>query len=437
MNQLSPPLIRDTRITVGVTRNLTWVFFSVALLFASGAFVVELSGADLSAPWQPDKGSLLSQFILGSFYTIAAIVFFKSGHALRILPRAWPILLLPFLALVSSAWSSDPGLTFRRGSALFGTVLFGLSLGSVFDSRDCLRLLIRSLTASMLLSILFVVVFPRYGVHQAFDASQAEHVGKWRGIYPHRNVLGGYVAGPTFAFLMIYGRYAFRNLLLRIAAIAATLMCLTGAASGTGFVEAVAITLLGLLLTHIGTQEVRTRVFLISVLLLGGGFLALFADELWSLILWLLGKQPDLTGRTEYWYYITQLIGDESLFGRGYYSGFLSIAAEIADISNLDFGSAHNGYLDLFVYFGYFGLIIGLSVLAWLLLRGLRAVLTTPPSLAAVRTFPFCVAAFACAHSVVESSIVAPNSLVTVLLGIAAGMLARFDTIKGDHLQLG
>ena len=105
------------------------------------------------------------------------------------LARAWPVLALPVLAWFSVVWSPDAFLTLRRGFALLGTVFLGLSLATTFDFRQALAILIRSLALAMALSLVWVVLFPKYGVHQATDFVEPIHAGKWRGIFAHKNFL--------------------------------------------------------------------------------------------------------------------------------------------------------------------------------------------------------------------------------------------------------
>lgn len=425
MSPTAPTLAPRVGETAQYSEKFLLAFFVPSLLLASGAFVLYFSGEDLSSAREFGAGSITSQLVLGTCYLIAAFLLITSRRSTQILLRAWPVLLLPALAIVSTAWSADPALTLRRAFALLGIVLFGLSLSASFSFQSCISVVTRALASAMLLSIVWVVLFPAYGLHQATDAVQAVHAGLWRGIFAHRNILGGAFAGITLTFLLVYGRYAFKNLIVRLGAIAVTLACLVGANSGTGYVIAVAMPLFAFSMAFVATQPPRKRLQLLLVVLIAIAILLTLADELGTVVLQALGKQTDLTGRTIYWYYIIQLLGSDLLLGHGYSAGLLVLDQKIGALTNATLTSAHNGYLELLIYFGFVGLAIAMLVLAWLLWGAIRLVVIGPSSLSIQSTFPVVVVVFALAHNVVESSFVVPNSLVTLLLAVAAGMLAR------------
>lgn len=408
---------------------LAYVFFIPGLLLAGGAFVLQLSGANLTVAPDAEGGSLFSQMVLGSFYLAGLLVFLASGKAAKMLVSAWPILIVPALAVVSALWSDDPSLTLRRAFALTGTVIFGLSFASTFSFRQCIGLIIRVLAIAMFLSVVWVVLFPLHGVHQAFDAVQSIHAGSWRGIFAHRNTLGEW-GSITLALLLVYGQYAFESLIVRLIGIALAIACLIGAGSGTGYVLSVTLPLVAIALLFIGMQPNRMRLLLVFILAIVLLVLYAFSDAIFELVIWSTGRSPDLTGRTVIWHYVTQLIDSNALLGRGYYSGFVTVDKIITAVVNDSFGSAHNGYLEILVYFGYIGLSMAILVLAWLTWRGMIQILTGPAERAVINSFPMCVVVFVLIYNTVESGLMTPNSLPTLLLATVAGMFAQTDLIE-------
>ena len=276
-------------------------FYVAGLLLAMGGFVLQLGQSDLTQAPVAGAGSLLSQSTLAVVYLGGVVFLFTSGRAAGVLARAWPILALPVLAVFSVVWSPDPFLTLRRGFALLGTVFLGLSLATTFDFRQALAILIRSLALAMALSVVWVVLFPKYGVHQATDFMEPIHAGKWRGIFAHKNFLGGHVGGLTLALLIAFGGCAFKNIIIRIIAIIVTAMCLYGASSATGYLIAFTITSLGLLFSMVAVQPLSSR--LTSLILICGAAVvaAGFGNDIYNFALQALNKDPDLTGRTEIW----------------------------------------------------------------------------------------------------------------------------------------
>ena len=285
-----------------------YLFYMAGFLFVGGCFVLQTSGADLRVVQEADASSVFSQVILGFFYFVATLLLISAGNTRHTLRRAWPVLVLPALAIVSMAWSPDPMLTLRRAIAYAGTILFGLSLATAYDLRDAVGLVVRGVTLALLLSCVLVVVQPEYGVHQASDAiQQAVHAGLWRGVFAHRNSLG-FWAGTNLAMLLLFGNYGFANLALRAAAVVITVACLAGAHSGGGYMMTVLMLLFAAGLFSIKHQTPDARGLVIAFIVLLCVLGVLLQDDVVELVLTSLGKDKDLTGRTLIWYYILQII---------------------------------------------------------------------------------------------------------------------------------
>ena len=346
------------------------LFFLTGFLFVMGGFSLQLSGADLNVGRGVGSGSLLSQAILGTYYVFALSILLRTEIGIRMLGRAWPILLLCALALISITWSTWPSLTLRRTVALLGTFVFGLSLASAFEYRSALGIVIWALVVAIVLSIVWVVVFPDFAIHHATDAFQKVHDGKWRGIFGHKNVLGGQVAGFTFALLVVYGRVAFESLVVRAGAIAVTLLCLVAADFSTGYVIALVTTLSGLVLSLVAVQPVEIRLSSLILAALLAIILSVFAQDIAGFALQALDREPDLTGRAEYWAALLQLMKGHWTFGYGYYAGGISVSGTISEVTKrVTFGATHNGYLDMLVSFGIAGSTVVFAVLLWYVVK--------------------------------------------------------------------
>lgn len=411
-------------------------FFLGGFVVLTGAFTLQIAGADPGLPRQFSDGSTLSQIITATIYLVSLMLFARTSQPFVTVVRAWPVFLLPTMAFLSALWAPDAELTIRRSFALLGTILFALALGSSYTLKDTIRLTLRALVVVMLLSIMWATAFPESGVHQASDALEPIHAGRWRGVFSHKNSLGS-VAGFTLGMLALYGRLVTKSLFLRAAAIGAAAICLTFAGSGTGFVTALNLILIGILVQLVIRAPLDLR---LAVLLLFTAIVTLFfsfADSAVTLALEALGKSPDLTGRTLYWSYVLSFMGQHWLLGYGYFSGFLSIGATIASITSLDLGSTHNGYLDTIVSFGLVGLVVLIFYLGWLIFQGTRLLLASnAPSLES--TFPICVVFHAIQLNVVESGFLAANSLWPLLMASAATMLVRMkNSASGNAPQYG
>ena len=288
---------RDGHPGVRLNRSL-YMFYLIGFLFVGGGFVVQTGGGDLRTAQDAGAGSLLSQAILGTFYLTATLLLVSGKGTTGTLSRTWYLLLLPILALLSTVWSPDPALTFRRALAFSGTILFGLSLSSAYAPRDAAILVCRGLTVAVLMSLCFVLLFPRYGVHQSFDAVQAVHAGSWRGIFAHRNTLGLWAAA-ALVFQLAIGRESLGGMVPRVVAISATLACLLGTGSSAGLAISALTSLLYISLVATAWQTLRVRIIVAAAgLVIGLVVAAFFNKEIAAFGLALLGRESNLTGRT-------------------------------------------------------------------------------------------------------------------------------------------
>ena len=416
-----------TRTSFAGTRLLN-LYFSASLIVAVGAFTNQLAGADPRLQRSLSEGSPLAQVVNTTIIIIAVLVLMRSKILGSILRRAWPIFLLPALAMISALWAPDPELTLRRSIALLESALFGLSFAATYDFKSSLRLLMRMLIIVMVLSVLWAIAFPQTGVHQASDFVEPIHAGKWRGVFAHKNPLGA-VAGISLALTILYGPIAFKSTTVRLAAIAVSSLCLVMASSGSGYSIAFVVIISGFIMWIIGQMPRQLRPIAIVLSFVVLACLSFFFSEIQSAALETLGKDPDLTGRTEYWGYILPFMENHWIYGHGYFSGFLEIGATIEAITKVNFGSTHSGYLDILVSFGIVGVIAAGYYFLWVFLGSLRLIMSDI-DLGYAKTFPFCVVVYTLQYNLVESAALAGNSLSPLILVIAAVMIVRLDIVN-------
>lgn len=418
---------RDSRLTPDVDVSASWMiyaFYCLGFVLAGGGFVL-YTGVDPRLPREAAAGSMTSQLLLGIVYLTATVLLLGNAEMRKVVVRAWPILLLPALALLSVLWSPDPALTLRRAIAFSGTLLFGLSFGAAFRFRDALSLICFSLALVMVVSIALAFLDPVHAIHQPDDAIQAVHAGSWRGIFAHRNTLG-FWSGASLLTIALAGRQLFANRMIWLLALLAAAVCLIATGSSAG----IAIVVLGaafylVLMTTLRQPPPLQGVLALFWLLCG---LAVFLsfDEIARVSLWLLGRDSDLSGRTELWSYIVGLVGaaDKPL-GLGYFVGTLLLDQRLSAAVQMRNVNAHNGFLEAYVYFGWPGFFLSIGVALWIMWRAVRLAMKAVAGSGHLALIPAVFVFTALTHNLVESTIVSPNNLNNVLLSIAAAMTAR------------
>lgn len=406
------------------------VFLTVGFLIITGAFTLQLSGIDPHVGVTEslrENGSMVMQILLGVSYLGAVVLVVGSRDALNVAARAWPILILPILAFVSISWSPDGYMTLRKSIAFLGTILFGLSMAARLPPADCIRLLVRAMTLETVLSVIWVIVFPYYGVHQETDSAIFEsiHHGLWRGVLAHRVELG-FFSALTFSLLVFYGPIVFHSRMLRYCGIGLSVACLLGAQSGLGFVTAAIATSLLFLISWIARSNMHGRFVLIIMVLLSAIILSFFASIIFTVLLEFLGKQPDITGRTVFWHYVISLIAERPLFGYGYFAGFaLTVGPMIDGVAHIHLVNTHNGYLEALVAFGYVGSAICFAVLIWLLWNAILMIAKGSAALGKINAFPLSMLVIVFLASLVEAMLIKENHISVVLMAMSAGLIAR------------
>jgi len=275
------------------------------------------------------------------------------------------------LVLVSVTWSIHPDLTIRRGIGYIMTMLIAAYITQRFNVIDRMRVLSASFAVSAIGSFLFTLGFPSYGIMQ--DAGGL--AGNWRGVFTTKEQMGEVMAAAVFTevFLLVAsrGRPRWRFALLGsyialvVLAHAATCLLLTLAyLVGTGMY----------LLWQ--SDEVRAgHITAIAGVLLCAGLCAFWIDP--AAALGVVGKDATLTGRTELWSALEQLIEQKPLLGWGYRAMFQSADASTALIdryANFGATTSDNTFLELTLELGLVGACVMFMFVVSTVKRGLRCI---------------------------------------------------------------
>ncbi len=293
-----------------------------------------------------------------SLLTLAAV-----PHRRRLLD-AWkalgPIRPLWAAALISAAWSIEPGLTAWRGAVLSGTTAFGVFFFLYHGAAEQIRIVALTAAAGLLASLAAVWLFPSVGVMGGI------HEGAWQGIFWHKNAFGR-TAALGFAALLAqsFGSRRFGG--LRLAGMALCLACALGSASAAGIVYLAALGAACLAIMALGAApEGRARARRALALAPAGLVALLAAACLAEAALDALGRDVTLSGRTGLWQLALEKGFEKPWLGYGY-GAFWGLGNEFTGVLSQRLGynpgSAHNGFLDLFLALGTLGAALFLACL--------------------------------------------------------------------------
>jgi exopolysaccharide production protein ExoQ len=378
--------------------------------------------------------------VLSVDYTLQQTIFFinyiislllltiRWKKAIYTLSKDRQIWILMLIALISVIWSFDPQLTRPRSIALVGTSVFGLYVASRFSMREQLKLLGWSFAIIICLSFLFAILIPHYGTMDA-----GPHAGALRGIFLHKNVLGKIIGIGAIVFLLL-GMDAKEKRWWPWAGLGLSFCLLFLSRSSSAMINFwTTIALIPIF------QAFRWRYLIMVPALIGtiafGGGLSLYLNQNASVLLGSIGKDPTLTGRTEMWPHIMDMIWKQPWLGYGYsafWNDWNSPGAYVWYAARWTPPNSHNGFLDLWLDFGLVGLVIFGIGLLQTLMRGLNRLRIDKywTSYWVILYLTYLILG-----NITESSLVARNDIFW-LLYITASLSLAIASFKTDEMSI-
>lgn len=348
-------------------KTLEWFEKSAAVFciisFAGTMLPVLLTGGGAQA--DPDAPGAVLWFV--AVYAIVILLIAVRPRLILTLPWANPMCsLLIILVFASISWSLYPDVTLRRGIAFFFTTLFGLYMAMRFSFRETIKLLTISLTFLMFLSFVSVFAMPDIGVDHFM------HEGAWKGIFFQKNVTGRMMVWLVLCLLWLdWMRQGPRWVARPLLALALLLMIMCQ--SGTGLVTSVVVAA-ALITTNIVRGDIRRFVpaiallFALAVIGITGG------AAFWTDLLAMLGRDPTLTGRTVLWEHVLHSAQEKFLLGYGYGAYWFGIYGPgSAFIEGWGIDSAHNGWIEICLDVGIFGVALVALMVLRTVVRGFLA----------------------------------------------------------------
>jgi O-antigen ligase len=395
--------------------TLEYLFaISSVILYSGGIFQVILSGGasegQLSSTGTTDDPNDFLIFKLAyslnyviSFFLLTRIIS-KSSKISEVFLRNPFILILNTMALLSITWSVSPEATLSRSISLLGTTLFGIYLANRYTLKEQIILLGRAFSLIILLCFAFVIALPQYGTMAGI------HTGAWRGIFFHKNGLGRMMVLSTAIFLIqphpwseaVRQNFKFGDRFRRFSAplissdqnlidaknwrrlfflalgkylyisvgilLSLTLLILS---KSSGSIVNVIIITAAVFTLQITKLSSRQRFFALLGLLVIIGSLAVIILPDPEIIFAALGKSSDLTGRSDLWNLLIDMLSQNLFLGFGYGAFWDKYHKVLIAYSGWDAPHAHNGFLDLSLSLGIVGLGLFFVSLLFFLSKGL------------------------------------------------------------------
>ncbi len=325
-----------------------------------------------------DGGNQLTQTLSICLYAGCAILLARHARPKTFLLLGYPLCLLLLWTFMTIAWSVDPSVSFRRAVALAGTTGLSLYLGIRFDPQQLLRLLAYSTSILLVASLIIGIVAPVRG----FDFSD-----NFRGVFEQKNAMGRYA---IITILVVIGRLLQRRSIGTLATIGAgalgvmAIICL-GLAHSASIVPVLLSVLIALVIARlIRRSDATSRSLIIPIAVCGAVGAGSVLYDNWASLVALLGRDPDMSGRTEVWEFVAKMIFQNPLIGYGYqafWEGSRSPGAAFWQMTGNGVPNAHSGWLQLTLDTGGVGVLlfmVAIVIMAVNLFRLLRQMRSSP-----------------------------------------------------------
>lgn len=342
---------------------------------------------------------------------------------LRVAIKEKLLWLLVAITVISFFWSAAPAWTLRNIIFFLQTTLFGVYFSTRYSSNEQLRLLAWALGIGGLLSVVFALALPSYGIMgmgSILTQEQLTHAGKWRGIYVHKNPLGRIMALSGTVFLLI----ATSNRRFSLVAWAGCVLSVGLVLISTSKTALLIFLIIAILLPFYKALRWNNTLvvpFFITVILVSGSVAVLFVGNA-ETILGVLGRDFTLSGRTDLWAAILDKIWERPWLGygyRGFWRGFDGESASIWSVFTWQPPHSHNGLLDVWIELGLLGL--STFVLSFLMLY-LRAITWIRMTKTGEGFFPILYLTFVLLSNLSESSLMKDNIFWVLYVAVTFSM---------------
>lgn len=374
-------------------------------------------------------GNAIIQLIILSAGIFSAVTLFSDRAGRDLVKQCGWVMALCALAFASMVWSAEASLTARKAFALTVATMTALAVVKHYGPTRSIGFFTRTLVVTCVMSLIAVIVIPQVAIHQLSDGYELKHAGLWRGVVGHKVSLGMF-GGLSFATLICHGKYGVANPAGRGAAALVALACLIGSGAATGIGCAFVYMSLFYLGRWLAKKPAKRRDRLVRpviIVLLVVGYVVISGTlDKWASV---VGRSSDLTGRADYWPYVETFVDQYGRFiGFGYVAGYKNVVGPlVSTLSDHQLGEAHNGYLEMLVAFGRIGATFVIGVYLWFFVRACRLVKLANATNMVQMCFPMAAIGALFITSYVESVILMPQGMWTMVFPLTVAVLVRLE----------
>jgi exopolysaccharide production protein ExoQ len=349
----------------------TWVLCAILLVFASlYGFSFErgnlnsLTGVDTQALEAGDTGRdtlIRAQTSLMYLLSVACILPCIKPVWRQVQRNALIFSVLGW-AILSVLWSDMPSTSAFNSLRMAINLALVIYLFERYSANDIQKLIMLVGCIAAVGSVFLVFVLPQYGL----QSRGVQALGAWEGIFGQKNLCGLemlILLLPAF-FVKLTGPYA---RMLRSSYIATVMVIIAMTHSAGAWVVGSLCIAFVVFLKFTVRMPGKDAAVLLIVLAGAGALVGVAAYSYYDTLMYALGKDPTMTGRTELWAGLTHLAMRHPVIGYGYTAFWQGITKGPSRSLALQMGwlglaGAENGVLEMWLELGIVGVLLYVAI---------------------------------------------------------------------------
>jgi len=308
-------------------------------------------------------GNLLFQVVSLSIYGWAILKVFSlyKHKGLVLIYRSKPLFALILICVISISWSVEPLTSFRRAIALCLTYGYCIYLVCRYELEELLYISLLVCIYIAFFGVLAIAI-PGWGI----DNNNMTYSSAIRGLAGHKNDFGRYIALACLICFHCYmsGKFFSRRVISLLGGVFLILLILSESKTSLAVVFGVVfftwlwrIYVTGKFReTNKKMMSLPGRLFVFSIVI---PIFIMMLSYLLEYALGLLGKDLTFTGRTSIWLFALDVAEQQPWFGAGYRAFWTDALGTYTFWgTDIQIGNGHNGFIDVYLEMGCFGLFV-------------------------------------------------------------------------------
>ena len=397
-------MTNENSLFTNIEKGLTVL---VLLIYQGAVIELILSGGSQENELVESVSTPMRLVFLLTYLITISLLCLRWKRIIYLFSRNWYIWALILLPVLSLCWSFERDTTIKNSFTLVCSSLFGIYLTSRYSLKEQLQLMAWSFYVIIALSFIFAIALPKYGQMGDF------HQGKWRGVFTHKNGLGATMVISIIVFL-IQGYSDRKKNTVAWVFLGLSIVLLLLSFSTSALVNCL-ILVSAFFILQILRWSYPVMIPSLIALVTAGTCLNYWLVNNAAIFFNAVGKDATLTGRTELWQLVWDMIWKQPWIGYGYGGFWHDYDGESAYVWRaITFhpSHAHSGYLNVLLDLGFLGLTI-----FWIgfIINSYRALSCFRSSKAIEDIWPIILLIYLLIANQSESALIVPNSTDWVL----------------------